>query len=644
MNTQVNGCIGWMSIGIFIVIVGAIFAFFRYIISNKKNISVQKKLLFIPPVFICGFILYLIGYYEVGTKEQLVTLVSRSFISATRMFFSFSDVSGIRMSLRESQYFMLIFSIVNLFALLVSFVVVLQLLGNKVYYWFKYYLSHPKKCYIFFDISDASIALAKNILKKNKEAFVIFIRKRIYAIDDDKCESYFEYQEELLRIGEIRKTNAIIIEREYSDTSSLSEIGVKRLFKHAEKCELFFLSDEENDNIRLALSIIKHKQEDISLGKTKIVSHILYSSEQNEKSFFKYASKHHNKNNRISFINQSQLSALRLINVHPPVEYIKIDDSKAIALEDFNVMILGFGEIGQYSLRYLIEQGQFVGSTFHASVIDENMDGILGLFNERYPAIKDNYSIDYRGLRKNSAEYFDYIYSHISNMKYIVVAYGNDKVNIDTAIELKDILIKRGLDIPIFVNIKKDDNMLMTSVFGKINEDKETGSINICSTNDKGETNCTINIFGMNKNIFSYENIIDDNTIQKAMQVNKIYGRENWENLNAMKKISNISVALHLQTKLKLLCITKEEVKDYHDKKTFIKSIDNEKRTNLAITEHLRWNATYFVYGWQKGADRDDEKEYHICLVPWDELPNVGEQYQGYDFDNVDGIYDLCTK
>jgi hypothetical protein len=584
-----------------------------------------------------------IGYYDVGTKEQLVTLVSRSFISAIRMFFSFSDVSGIRMSLRENQYFMLIFSIVNLFALLISFVVVLQLFGNKVYYWLKYHFSHPDKCYIFFDICDESIALAKNILKKNDKAFVLFLRKRIYAIDDDKCESYLEYQEELLRIGEIRKTNAIIIEREYSEASSLSEIGVKRLFKHADKCELFFLSSEENNNIRLALSINDQKKKNESMKEKKTVYHVLYSSEQNEKLFFQYASKHHDKNNRISFINQSQLSALRLINVHPPVKYIKIDNTKAIALEDFNVMILGFGEIGQYSLRYLIEQGQFVGSTFHAIVIDEKMDSIIGLFNERYPAIKDNYSIDYKGLKKNSAEYFDYINSHIANMKYIVVAYGNDKVNIDTAIELKDILVKRGLNIPIFVNIKEDDNLLITSVFGEITKDKETGSINICNTNDKGETNCTINIFGMNKNIFSYENVIDDDTIKKAKQVNKIYGKDNWESLNAMKKISNISVALHLQTKLKLLGITKEIVKDYHDKMTFIQSLDNERRTNLAITEHLRWNATYFVYGWQKGF-RNDEKECHNCLVPWEELPNVGEQYQGYDFNNIDGIYDLCTK
>jgi hypothetical protein len=45
-----------------------------------------------------------------------------------------------------------------------------------------------------------------------------------------------------------------------------------------------------------------------------------------------------------------------------------------------------------------------------------------------------------------------------------------------------------------------------------------------------------------------------------------------------------------------------------------------------------------------QGPHSDNETERHICLVSWEELPNIGEQYQGYDVDNIDGVYELCTK
>lgn len=667
MNTQVNGCIGWMSIGIFIVIVGAIFAFFRYIISNKKKISVQKKLLFIPPVFICGFILYLIGYYEVGTKEQLVTLVSRSFISATRMFFSFSDISGIRESLQEDQYFMLVFSIVNLFALLLSFVVVLQLLGNKIGYWFRFYFSHPKQSFIFFDVNEASIALANNIIKhENKKPFVLFIRKRISSIDDDKCATYYEYQQEQLLLEKTRATGAIIVEREFSEDSSLSEIGVSRLLKVSKVCHTFFLSNNEKKNIQLALSI--HEQNK-NLKKARLVCHVLYSSEQDEKVFFKYASKHHTPKARISFINFSQLSALRLIKLHPPVKYINIDNNKAIALEDFNVMIFGFGEIGQYTLRYLIEQGQFVGSTFHAEVIDEKMNDIRGLFNERYPGLKDNYSIDYECLKKNCVEYFDYINKHINSAKYIVVAYGDDSLNIDTAIELKDILIKRGLSTPIFVNIKDDNNLFMSKVLGQVVKNKDTGGISIhCIESGDENKYFEIYLFGMNSNIFSYDNVIDETMIKKAKKANAHYLEKNgekgvdsdkvWYDLKSMEKLANISQVMHLQTKLHLIGLKEGEIrKKYSDAKSFSASLSDEAKLNLAITEHLRWNANYFVQGWRTWniddipeeikrtgkPNKDSVRELHACLLSWEDLPKLKPIF-GSDYRSLDDveIYDFC--
>jgi len=654
-----EGCFSFDSWLYFAITILLLWCLFIYVKKHRKEFFKTTKFILIPPVFLCGFVIYLVGYYDGGTKEQLVTLVFRSALSSVRMFFSFSDIQELREVMKDNQYFMLLLSMTNLVALMTSFVVALQLMGNKLYFWLKYHFIKPDTCYIFFDINDASIALAKNIFKKKKsdsgkkKDIILFLKNKTVANVGSQSK---DMDTESLSNDFLFNVGAITVESEYTNQSSLEDIGIARLLNISHHSHLFFLSNEENKNIQLAVNIADRIHQkgygEHSRGKKPYQMHVLYTSEQNEKYFLKFSDRKDKDNNSkypkvdFHFFNQSELSALRLIKIYPPVNYIKIDTNKGVALEDFNVLILGFGEIGQYSLRYLIEQGQFVGSTFHAVVIDKKINEVKGLFKERYPALESNYAIEYKTM-KCDEEYFHFISGLLPTLRYIVVAYGDDGLNISTAMEISDMIRKRSLEVPVLVNIKNDENLFKTGVLGEIFERKHDGSIGIRSKNDKLQ----IGLFGMNKYIFSYDNIVNEDIIQKARQVNKIYNgdKDDWEELNAIKKISNISVAIHLQTKLKLMGITKEKVKNYPNKEAFSQSLDNEKKTNLAITEHLRWNATYFVHGWQVqpkglGKDRDYDTERHICLVPWEELPNIGKQYQGYDVDNIEGVYDLCTK
>jgi hypothetical protein len=184
----------------------------------------------------------------------------------------------------------------------------------------------------------------------------------------------------------------------------------------------------------------------------------------------------------------------------------------------------------------------------------------------------------------------------------------------------------------------------------------------------KGETNCTINIFGMNKNIFSYENVIDETIIKRAKKANlhyiEMYGEKNidsdeiWYDLRSMDKLSNISQVMHLQTKLYLIGLNEKDIKKkYANAKSFSNSLTNEVKLNLAKTEHLRWNANYFVQGWQvwdikdiptdiKKAgkpNKDFMRELHVCLVDWEDLSKLKPIF-GTDYQNLDDIeiYDFC--
>jgi hypothetical protein len=165
--------------------------------------------------------------------------------------------------------------------------------------------------------------------------------------------------------------NVISIDRDYSVQSSLDDIGVRRLLRIA-KCHLFFLADDENLNIQMAVNIKErmcNRKKRILFKKT--VLHILYTSEQNEKLFLTISFESECEGRilpyRLQLLQPSRnCRPCTSSREYPPVKYIGIDTDKAVATEDLSVLILGFGEIGQYSLRYLIEQGQFIGSTFHA--------------------------------------------------------------------------------------------------------------------------------------------------------------------------------------------------------------------------------------------------------------------------------------
>jgi hypothetical protein len=172
----------------------------------------------------------------------------------------------------------------------------------------------------------------------------------------------------------------------------------------------------------------------------------------------------------------------------------------------------------------------------------------------------------------------------------------------------------------------------------------------------------------MNSHIFSYDNIIAEVTINRAKKANKNYREKNgeanvdgdkaWYDLKPMDKLANISQVMHLQTKLCLMGLTEGDVKSkYPDAQSFNQSLSDELKLNLAITEHLRWNANYFVQGWQVWnledipeevkkvgrPNKDFTKELHACLVSWDDLAKLKPVFHT-DYRNLDDIdiYDFC--
>lgn len=57
--------------------------------------------------------------------------------------------------------------------------------------------------------------------------------------------------------------------------------------------------------------------------------------------------------------------------------------------------------------------------------------------------------------------------------------------------------------------------------------------------------------------------------------------------------------------------------------------MDPALKDTLAITEHLRWNATNEVMGYTYGKTKDYKLKTHPCIRPWEDLT---EEEQSYDY------------
>ena len=102
-----------------------------WLVKDKRSFYKFRDWGLIPLTALAGFVIYCIGYWEAGTKESLITLVVRSFLSTFHMFFLHSDLLEVRHHMHTNATYMFAFSIIHFAAFLVSFLVVLQLFGKQ---------------------------------------------------------------------------------------------------------------------------------------------------------------------------------------------------------------------------------------------------------------------------------------------------------------------------------------------------------------------------------------------------------------------------------------------------------------------------------------------------------------------------------
>lgn len=518
---------------------------------------------------------------------------------------------------------------------------------------------------------------------------------------------------------------------------SLSLRSLRRILgkRTRNKIHMLFLGENEKENIHAVSLLLKDqslksfvccpKSDNESDSKREVIfyCHARYNSVHRviEDRFMEG-------NRRVKVIDSSHISVenLKLNEDLLPVKYVKVEKDATVSTS-FKSLIVGFSEFGQDTVRFLYEYGAFVKSggtdtdvkrsEFHMRIVDKRMADIAGPFVANAPAIdvsapfiasikgmdNPNALITLNQMDCQSIEFYKGLETWIMDLNYIVIATEDDELNISLAIRIFKMAARYrdGMEkLCILTRVHEDEDGLIKETAEYYNRlwaaqcavKGYNGKI-ATQTKVKRSHDATmpIHLFGLDKETYTYKNIIDDSMEQQAVEFKERYTAstqndykepkckkdyawykdirnnilciegdlDNNPTLSAVMGIRRMqgqdyANCFHSATKrilaqeaLKKAGLPKEfswnlltrrsETVEYMVKDGSAVVPEVFRILNvLAQTEHLRWNASHEILGYEKKGtfpSRNEVRMQHSCITDWQDLTTG---IQSFDYDFVD--------
>lgn len=673
-----------MPVTTILVLIALLFVIWKVLISNKSRLFIIDHLKWVAlVVLVLGWGLYWWGYWKYYDEQaNLLALTLRSFLSSLGMFALQSDLQYfVQEKVKDAPLFLGVFAVVHFLAVLISAIFIVNFVGTKLGSWIKMRKAAGQDLYIFWGVNDNSITLAQDIYNNNVNGMIVFVSTLQDAeLERGNISLSTIISGQSLKKDKIRKieetTGAIITycKEEISLTencstcnilksaglSSLIRIIIKSKDKHI---RLFSLSDDETYNIHktmVLLNAIESNDEVFSLcQQLEIFCHARRNKQNSVLEKMAYV-KHDNALPIVHLIDSSSLAIQSLMrkDCYQPVSYVNPDITTATVDNPFTALIIGFGEAGRDALRYLYEFGAFPNSQgekspFKCYAIDQKMDQLAGDFYNDAPALVGSTEVELLQMNTHSEPFWKWTSEKIEILNYIVISLGND---IDSMLLAINILEKA---------IKNRPSMEHFTIFVRSKEN-ETQLNAIANFYNQKASNSMV-VFGKQKELFTYDIVIDDEALRHAKEFYVGYASKDpnaptWDERHIIsqkvktsegttyikKDRQNVTLAdinsvirkerqdtanyRHIDTKLKLAGLNRSSTKDDFDKLTPIQ------KKNLAICEHLRWNASHEMLGYVLADECSDMLKTHNCLKAWQQLTQV---YQSYDYEVMNRTIDI---
>ena len=544
-------------------------------------------------------------------------VITKSVLDVGRMFSGYPNGDAFySLPISRNPVAVLVFWLINLIAFYTTATALIARFGNDLLRWVRLKAQKISDIILIFGVNDNSITFGRNIIEK-KGDILIYIDS---AID----EKYL-----LL----IRSMGGIA----YSDNKALkAEVPFLRKIKvrpSKTKLRLYALSDEYDKNLQYALKMLESlkeieilpEQTELTLLGTNESKGMIFQSNNNQ---YGYGS--------VNSFDEYELTARLLIHEYPLCNAINFD-SNGRAVEDVNVLIIGFGRIGHEVLRKVVANGQFEGSNFHAAIYDPRFEHRAGFIQFQYTQMFENYEIIFKPQEGRSTKIFSFLQENASKLNYIVICIDDRYMTRGMALRIVDRLQALGYSENVYTC--------------------DTKSVRCYSQNIRGYESHFI---------YDSEILFSEELDKYAMELNHKYScgknlHEDWKKCSYFDRMSSRAAVDYLIPLIRRINAGK---------------LTQEQRENLAKSEHLRWCAFHYSFGFnamskqefinrinqynheiqQYGKSsikptKDMEKLKHVCLVDWDELDEISnienslthsnKNYKEFDRMNVDMVMEL---
>lgn len=511
----------------------AILAVFVIFKRNVRKHLINHLMVYAIIVFGVGVLLYMLGFNYEGTAGNLMALILRSVTASMEMFVSESELIEVQEACKEDVLYMLLFAVTHFLAICVSAAFIIHLLGIRLksYVYMRWSWSRKKELFVFFDLSQESLSLAKDIYRarKLKDYQIVFVKtpmeeshlerfsfSHILSFADNRNETI----EQLTEIGAYltysRKSVSIgMDENEWNETVGLNTLRhyIQRCANTEEyKTHFFCLSPNEDNNINTAVALSKRYSDDKNYS--------VYCRANHDSITESFA------NLNLKFIDSASLAVMELKKrvEYQPVSFVKPDIKTAVATKPFRSMIIGFGETGFEVFRFLYEFSSFVGkdtseNPFYCDIIDPKAKQLENSLYLHCPGLEERVNKDgvhtvlfHEGtIEDNRNE----IKELISIVDYIVVCTDNEKENLSIGITLLNLAYKYR---------QNSDKLAIFIGFNDNREYKKAQEIakfyNGCGKKDKKGNLYEFSLvpFGSKKQLFTYKNIIGEDVLNKAKE------------------------------------------------------------------------------------------------------------------------------
>ena len=556
-----------------------------------------------------GSVIYGLGYTYV-TQDIALSLIRTPF-SVIGMYLGKNDLSAISGApVVSTSAGIVCFWALHLFAFYSIASAAMITVGAEGLRRLRLFLALNGDLTMIYGINEESLEVGRECLADGKKAIV-------YITDNDLPAQTKEINE----LGMAVLTGSAAARSGRQALSSLKVRSRKRI-------EVFALNGDGNENMSYATALMKGLEQmevdprktSITLpGTEEILTEMLQVSEDRYGFGF------------VNVFDSTELAARAMIRLCPPWDFLSFDKDGRAA-EDFDCIVVGFGKCGQAALRYLVMNGQFAGSSFHAAVFSTDIDRQSGYLFADCPELQNEYDIDFFGDDARSRGFYTYLQNRIGSVKYIAVCTGNDEMNAEISDALM-LFLKR---------VRSEHICVVQCTRNGVRYQESVGSPL------------------MAKKVRSMDMLSADRIDRDAILINSAYDdsdRTDWEKwvaCDSFGKMSSRASASFIPALVKASGYTEQEITEEKWEP------DGKLLDILGETEHMRWCAFHCANGYRKMSEeelsrnienyircrekglplpritKNSEQRTHACLIPYDRLDALSERENAVTGKNTD--------